>query len=207
MRGIDTPGSVLGHAHELVAEGYGFVMKYSASTQNFPNKTFSQAEVEGLHSVGIKLGLIYETRPLDGAYFSRAQGDSDGRNLVARAIALGFPKGAEIGLYWTCDFDCTESQIRNRIVPYAMAIRMVIEAAGYLPGAYINGMGGRILKKELGLIHYHFLPQSTGWGEYQHGLTTADIQQLPTKTLALSNGFKLDVDEDVLVNGSTAGLW
>lgn len=182
---FDTTDSVIGL--DVKSRGYDAVIKYAESSPNFPDKTFTPAEIEHLRGQGVGVGLIFETGDTIAHFGSASQGATDAKVIVARARKLGFPGGRGLGLFWAADFDATEDQIRGPIAAYAKQFRAVVEDAGFSPGAYCNGLGLRLLGGE-GVVHYNWLPQSTGWGEYDAYFASRQwhIHQLMNVPLHLS---------------------
>jgi hypothetical protein len=199
MKALDTPYSVAGKAHQLQAMGYGAVIRYiSPNTQSFPHKCLTTEEVRGLHSVGIKIGSVWESGfPIKASYFTAAQGAKDGMSAAATAKRLGQPQGSAI--YFTVDYDATEADIEGPVHAYAVAFHDAVKGAGYLCGVYGSAMVIENLWRS-GYAHYRWLAQSMGWSGSPN-YHAADINQGPSTTV-----LGLDVDADT-VTTSDAGLW
>jgi hypothetical protein len=129
-------------------------------------------EIQGLHSVGIKVGCVFESgNTLD--YFTPQNGISGAKVAQAHLLSIGAPSDGLMA--FAVDFDPTEAQIESTIVPYFKSVRSVMRP-GFLVDAYGSGLTLSILKK-LGLIHRAWLAQSTGWAGYQEFLHLADLVQ------------------------------
>lgn len=97
MRGIDY-SSGMPNLAAAKAAGYGFVVRYAATTQ----KGITKAEVDKLHASGLGIALVYESyagRAKEG----RVSGVADGKTALTNARAIGFPDSRPI--YFAVDYN------------------------------------------------------------------------------------------------------
>ena len=198
-KGLDTPYSLEGRAHDLVAQGFGFVGRYtSPNSPTFAHKHLSAEEVRGFQSVGLRILCIWEKGTQTSVrYFTAARGSADGRDHAASVKALGAPLGT--CLYFAIDYDSSSEENRGPIEQYARAYQQAVKDAGYLAGAYGNGDALDHLFNS-GIIHYRWLAWAPGWNGSRHYLG-ADIVQGPTFQF---EGIDCDSNAQATDN---AGLW
>jgi Domain of unknown function (DUF1906) len=198
MKGFDTTDPIVGLCHSIVGLGMGFVIRYiSPNTTSFPNKRLTEAEVTGAHSVGLKLGCVWETTG-DLAAIGTGHGENDAAAAIAVMKELGAPEGAAV--YFAVDFDATPGQIANTVLPYFSEIHSTFANSGYLVGVYGSGAVCNALKGA-GVAHFTWLAQSRGWlgssAFYDWDISQGSECQI----------LGLDVDTDLLAPGATGGLW
>jgi len=196
MKGVDTPYSIVNHAHELVSAGCGFVIRYiSPDTETFPNKRLSEAEVNALHSVALKIGCVWETG--NGAdLFTAANGQAHAKAATSVSRNLGQPTGSAI--YFAVDLDVEESVLHAGVTDYFRAVKPAMATGGFKIGVYGSGRVCGYLK-HLGLVEFTWLSQSTGWSG-SSTYTDWNIKQGKSSTVA---GLDCDLDESI----EDAGLW
>ena len=185
-------------AKTLKQAGFNGALKYSFNTSNFPNKTWTDAEIKDFHAHGLKVAMCFESGNTQD-HFTADQGTKDATQLVAAMHARGFPQGVGIGAFMTFDLDV---QITPQVISYMTNARKVILAGGYLPGAYGDGALFDVFSK-LGICHYFWLTQSKGFPGYDKWAPLADIVQNLTTPLHLS----ADGDEARLTHGSKILTW
>jgi hypothetical protein len=124
-----------------------------------------------------------------------------------RSIEAKQPADGKSALFYTVDYDATQSDIDNAILPYAQAFHSTMgklcSMAGtpnYLLGVYGNGLVCKALM-EAGLVHFSWLSESTGFGGYQMWLPHADIIQIEATTM-----FGIDVDTNFR-RSAEVGAW
>lgn len=86
----------------------------------------------------IPVGLVFEGRGDQPSNFNQAQAKIDAALIIHLLGLLDVPKNVCI---YCCsdDFDASDTQIKNNIVPYFVVLAPLIRAAGYRVGAYGNG--------------------------------------------------------------------
>jgi hypothetical protein len=189
FKGFDTPYSVYNKAHPIQAAGYNFVIRYiSPDSANFPNKRLKTEEVQGLHTMKVAVGFVWE-QGNSASTFNAANGKLHAQQAVAVLKSLGVPSNVAnptIAIYLAVDVDVPAA---GGVTEYFTAAHPVVKAAGYLVGVYGSGEVCGVLKSK-GLSHYSWLAQSTGWSESK-GFTAWDVLQGPSTTAV-----GLDVDAD-----------
>ena len=196
MKAIDSSAKTTRQANNLAAAGYGAVGVYLRSDR------CTAAMIAELHTAGLKVWSIYEKgHPDSNAYFTAAQGTSDGNAAAAFATSMGQPNGGQI--YAAVDYDPDGSNpagptINGRISDYMKAFQAAIKPAGYVASVYGSGRTCRILMAN-GLAKTGWLTQSTGFAEYTTFKPKAGIVQLP----AINN----DWDGDDIPDPTVVGLW
>lgn len=121
-RGLDAATILTPYAQRIADAGFSLVGRYL--------KSLSIAEIAAIHGAGLGLWLIEEStaaRALAGA----GAGKDDGAKAIARAQALGAPKGAAI--FPTVDTDVLPSQLPV-VAGYIVAFAAICGAAGYSCG-------------------------------------------------------------------------
>lgn len=110
--------------------GYTGVIGYVS--EDTTGKNLTRSDVDGIHSVGMDVGLVYEygtRQPLDGA----GRGQKDAITAVLKAGGLGAPRG--VCLYVAVDFDITVEQLPPTRA-YLDAYQAYCAKNGYRAGAY-----------------------------------------------------------------------
>jgi len=187
-------GIMVGHAHELQSLGFGAVLIYLRSDR------VSREMVDGLHSVGIKVGAVYESGlPVSASYFSAAHGQHDANQALIMAKMLGMPNHSQI--FTAVDYDASIDDINGPISAYQSAFRMTV---GGTQGPYLTSVYGSGLVCETliakGIAHTGWLSGSTGWAGYASFRPKAAIIQGKSAKV-----FGFDVDYDTVVDSSV--LW
>ncbi len=124
VRAFDTADTTLGKAHDILA-AVGIYLR--------PDRK-SLAEVQALHSVGLKLFSIWEKgEPSSASYFTADQGRADGEAARAYAAELGDPAGSTISP--AIDYDSNP----NEVMAYIATFHDAIKEYGYHWLPYGNG--------------------------------------------------------------------
>lgn len=162
-KGFDCTSDLTPYGQAIKDAGYSFCARYYYSGISHAKVKLSRAEALHLSGMGIYLVSVFEDNPTSAGYFSEQRGMDDGRHAFGyAAIGVQQPQGTPI--YFTVDYDATPQDLTATIVPYFRSVR---ESRGsYLVGVYGSGLVCRTLK-ELGLVSYSWLAQSTGWAEYE----------------------------------------
>ena len=185
MKAFDTAIITTGRAHEIRAQGYGAVIKYLR-----PDRTTLE-EVQGLHSVGLKVVSVWERgQPNHAAYFNADQGKADGEAATQFAYSIGQP--SQTTIFFAVDYDADRGDL-DAIRDYLAAAREVCDGYGYTASIYGSGLVCTEMES-LGLAHFGWLAQSTGWAEYptaESTLSTYAIVQGPSTTIL---GWDCDAD-------------
>ena len=182
--GIDTVGSTFQKAHALFDAGVRVVFKYSENTHSFPEKTFDRDMVMGLATMNIRRGYLWE-RYDTAAEFAEGHAEVYARLAIGKMEADGTRPGT---LCVHCvDFDASDLELNDLIVPHFAKIHALMSSAGYLVGVYGSGKVCERVKG-LGYAHCSYVAQSTGW-DGTKDYKDWDIKQHESGTLC-----GLDVD-------------
>ncbi|KFN06579.1 DUF1906 domain-containing protein [Bacillus clarus] len=152
-------------AKTLIQAGYETVGRYltNANVTNAKNKKIQPGEMHTIFKSGLSIFPIYQTNGGDKDYFNSNQGTKDADDAVQAALGHGFPYQKTI--YFAVDFDATDADIQNKILPYFKAIneQMKVLKYHYQVGVY----GSRnvcIQVSEKGYAAYSFVSgMSTGF--------------------------------------------
>lgn len=101
----------------LVKNGYTIVGRYLTNASNSSlNKKIQENEIKTICENGLSIFPIFQTFGSNSNYFSKVQGISDASSAFHAAKHYGFKKGSII--YFSVDYDATEYDITNRIIPH-----------------------------------------------------------------------------------------
>lgn len=190
-KGFDCTDDLTDHGGQIVQAGYEFVGRYYCGPSH--NKTrLTRAEALHLSGLGLFVVSVFENDGDHAGYFSYSQGVDDGRNAFDYAWLIKQPLKTPI--YFAVDFDATEVEFTNHIVPYFKGIYH----GAHPVGVYGSGFVCRRLL-ELGLVSHTWLAQSPGWAEWDT-FKNWNIKQLPTVTW---NGLSIDPD----ISSGNGGGW
>lgn len=160
-RGFDCAQDVSAHGQQIKDAEFGFVCRYLCSDHHNP-KILTRSEALHLSGMGIFLVSVFENAGDHAGYFNFRQGIADANDAAAYAKnVIHQPQISPI--YFAVDFDATEQEFNQHIVPYFKGIQVV--SGAYPAGDYGSGYVCRRLK-ELGLVSHTWLAQSPGWAEY-----------------------------------------
>jgi glycoside hydrolase-like protein len=164
---IDTPFNTTTSISCLKSQGVGTVIRYYNFTNSsvFPNKRLELPEAEALSANEIQIAVVFQQRQDRAADFNEAKGITAGRAAFRHAQDIGQP--ANSGIYFSVDFDASNSEITSRIIPYFKGVRRAfIEEGGgnqkYRMGVYGSGLVSSRLTNE-GLIQLTWLAMSRGF--------------------------------------------
>lgn len=193
-KGFDCAQDCSAHGQQIKDAGYEFVVRYTYSLTHSSKDKLTRAEALHLSSMGIYLVTVFENAGDHAGYFKYSQGSSDGLSAFNYAfVTVKQPEATPV--YFAVDYDATEQDLQQRVIPYFQAIRSY--RGGYHVGVYGSGFVCRRLK-ELGLVSFTWLAQPPGWAE-------SDYQDYNLKQLMPSKTFHgLDIDEDIS-NGNGGG--
>jgi hypothetical protein len=213
---IDTPFKTTDKIPCLKQQGVTTVIRYYNFTNSsvFPNKKLELPEAEALTANDLQIAVVFQQRQNNAADFSDMKGFAAGREAFRHAQnSIGQPSGT--GIYFSCDFDASSSEIRNNIIPYFQGVKRAFEQesggnSAYRVGVYGSGLTGNTLTSE-GLVQLVWLAMSRGFRGTRDALNAGafDLAQLPPERKLCGIGvdfndpnptrpdfgaFKLDVD-------------
>lgn len=197
---IDTPWNTIAKISCLRNEAIETVVRYYGhNSVRYPEKVLQKDEALALSNAGFKLMVIFQTTNDHASYFSYDKGRYDGLRAYHWAKdQIGQPVGS--GIYFAVDYDATNEQIHNNIIPYFRGVQEIfIKSTGsesvYQVGAYGSGSVVNELKTH-NLCKYRWLSESIGFNGSREALDNGSYELYQKFTL---NGkiCNLDVDFDV----------
>jgi len=153
----------------LKQRGYDTVGRYYARPGN-EWKTVKLPEAVALARAGMSIVAIYQDRQNQAADFDLSKGRFAGTTAYNYAAGVIF-QTAGSAIYFGVDYDASESEIRNNIIPFFQGVKESFDqaAGGHGPtfriGVYGSGLVCRLLK-DGGHVELTFLSQSTGHREH-----------------------------------------
>ena len=187
---FDTADVLTGHAHELVAQGFKDAFVYCRDDRA------PDAEIQGLLSVGMRIGAVQEQGQATGpAYFTVPQASLDVERAIQWAKETAWP--VTVPIFKAIDYDAAWADIKDHWGVWHGGLK----AAGWHTGAYGSWtICKSVLDAGLGMCSW--LAYATGWGnqgDYRLGLRAADVVQGPGGTISVS-GASFGVDLDTVRN-------
>ena len=174
---LDTTRDCSQVASCLRQKGYTTIIRYYCRA-DITWKRMKPAEAVAVSRAGLKLAAVYQNRQTVPEDFSEAKGKAAGRDAYDYAENVIFqPAGSAI--YFSADFDPSNSVVKNNIVPFFVGVKKAFkEAAGANPPAYKIGVYGsgrtcRVLRAG-NHVDFTWLCQSTGFAEHDKYLKSLD---------------------------------
>jgi hypothetical protein len=186
---IDVSSPCTRKAAALRTAGVATVIRYYSRDTIRTSKRLSREEAQALAQAGLRIGVVHEGRHGDKPdNFEHASGIADARHARTYGAAMiGQPAGSTI--YFAVDFDASQAQIRNLIVPYfrgvADAFAEATGESGYVVGVYGSGAVCAALL-DAALVRKTWLSQSRGWSGHARFLASGrwDLQQALPQSVA-----------------------
>ncbi|MFJ8896630.1 glycoside hydrolase domain-containing protein [Leifsonia sp. NPDC102414] len=152
-------------AQALVAAGYKYVGRYLTNYQlpGALDKNIKPGELDTIFGAGLRLFPIFEEGGDDQTWFTYNQGVTDAKSADSAARGYGFLYGTVI--YFAVDFDATDDDIDELVLPYFRGVR---DGLGLLGSPYTVGVYGtrNVCSRAInaGLAQLGFVAGlSTGW--------------------------------------------
>ncbi len=197
---IDTPFNTKSSLTCLRSKGVRTVIRYYNFSNSgvFPNKRLELPEAEALTANGMQIAVVFQQRQDRVADFSRAKGFAAGRTAFRHAQhSIGQPAGS--GIYFSVDFDASNNEITNNVIPYFEGVRDAFnqESGGnsdYRVGVYGSGLVSSTLTDK-GLIQLTWLAMSRGFRGTRAALEAGEFhlaQRAPATTLC---GLGVDLND------------
>ncbi|HEU4511152.1 MAG TPA: DUF1906 domain-containing protein [Pyrinomonadaceae bacterium] len=165
---IDTPFKTTSKLACLRSQGVRTVIRYYNFTNSsvFPNKRLELAEAQAISANGMQIAVVFQQRQDRVADFSEAKGLSAGRTAFRHAKNnIGQP--ANSGIYFSVDFDASNSEITSNVIPYFRGVkRAFTEESGGTPEYRVGVYGSGLVSSKLtaaGLIQLTWLAMSRGF--------------------------------------------
>lgn len=176
----------------LLSGGYTFVGRYLGR--------ITSAEKIMITSAGLCIVSLYEKNPTHIGYFTAERGQRDAASAIKKAKSLGQPLGSPI--YFTVDYDASQSDVERGINTYLQAVKAGFEKEGnpYKLGLYGSGA---VLSYFRDIYTYTWLAGATGWRGSKN-YTDWSIKQYGNGTTIGSGSGKITIDKDES-NGSGGG--
>lgn len=155
-------------AKDLKAEGYQVVGRYLTGTVGFGAnerpKALTLTEIKYIKNAGLTIFPIFQDGGTARHFENSLQGYSDATDAIFAANRLGFTTGTTI--YFAVDFDCTEDEAVNLILPYFRAVKQTFSTI--YPNKYKVGIYASrqvcTMAYEKGFTEYSFVSDmSTGF--------------------------------------------
>ena len=153
----------------LKQRGYDTVGRYYARPGN-EWKTIKLPEAVTLARAGMSIVAIYQDRQNQAADFDLSKGRFTGTTAYNNAAGVIF-QTAGSAIYFSVDYDASESEVRGNIIPFFEGVKESFgQAAGahgptFRIGVYGSGLVCRLLR-DGGHVELTFLSQSTGHREH-----------------------------------------
>ncbi|QOT23993.1 MULTISPECIES: glycoside hydrolase domain-containing protein [Micrococcales] len=194
-------------AGALTAQGREVVGRYltNVSGAGALNKKIQAGELTDIFAAGLRIFPIYQTTAASALYFSEPQGAIDARLAVDAAAGYGFGRATTI--YFAVDFDATDDDIANRVLPHFRGIASMMHHLGdrYRIGVYGTRNVCRRVSEE-GLAEFSFVAgMSTGYSGNLGYLLPENwaFDQISTVTVG-SGASSIEIDNNIY-SGRDAG--
>ena len=189
---IDTPYNTSKKIPALLANNVGVVIRYYnfSNSSKLPEKRIELAEAQLLSASNIKIAVVFQQKQNASTDFSLQTGIASGTRAYRYAKdVIGQPEGSAI--YFSVDYDASESEINNNIIPFFQGIQQAFNTESgnnpeYKVGVYGSGLVSKLLLAQK-LITAIWLTMSTGsngskgaFDKKQYNLA----QKAPATTLA-----------------------
>lgn len=180
-------------AKTLVDNDYTFICRYI--------NVLTPSEKKIITDAGLFVVSIWEKgSPTEAKYFTATKGTSDATSAIAAAKDLGQPEGTPI--YFTVDYDASESDVSGAITKYLQAVKAVFANQGYPYKLGLYGSGA-VLGFFKNTFTYTWLAGATGW-RGSKDFTGYTMKQYGFNTTIGSGAGKITIDKDDS-NGSAGG--
>ena len=205
-RGISTNRRVTSQVACLKSAGIDFIFRYYSSTTKQSEKRLTLKEAQAISAAGMTIGVVYEDKPDNPAYFSGLRGHQDGAAACNAALKLNQPPASAI--YFAVDYDATLADIGGPILEYFKGVDLGIRdacggVARYATGVYGSGATCDFIKTHCPFVKYTWLAESTGWLGSRTYTSWNVSQAIATASLCQ---FSSDGYEDNRANGEFGGF-
>lgn len=124
-------------AQALTAAGYRTIGRYLTNVEGSDlDKKIKPGELATMAANGLRLFPIFQTYADSASYFGWAQGYADA--LAAHDSALGHGIDAGAVIYFAVDYDATDAEVTQRVIPYFLGVESGLRQRGnrYDHGVY-----------------------------------------------------------------------
>ena len=199
-QGFDANRDLTAFALGLKDAGYTFVGRYYNINNQSKNLTLAEAKI--LSALGLSIIAVWENGyPTKASYFSHAAGVHDGTSAYFYALkTIGQPAGKPI--YFAVDYDASQADLLNNIVPYFIGIADGFNAISgnnpqYPVGVYGSGLVCNSLLTQH-LASYTWLAQPADW--QGSGFSAFNMKQLMQKLECPTVNGGIEGDPDISPN-------
>ncbi len=169
-KGMDFNCCVSGNVEQLKQDGCAFVGRYY--NHNNPSKNLTRTEAETFSKAGLYIVAVWENGfPIGPTYFTHSRGVFDGVSAYHYALhEIGQP--AQTPIYFTVDYDASESQISGCVLEYINGIcdgfaSISKGAPEYTIGVYGSGAVCETVSQLEKSVTHTWLAISRGWSGSQ----------------------------------------
>ncbi len=182
----------------LLNKNYRYIARYLTNASGGKDKKITSSEIQVLFGNGIRLFPIFQTSGTYLSYFNATQGTTDASAAAIAADNLQLQFGTII--YFAVDYDATDTEITNNILPYFEAVRKSLVFNGkakYRIGVYgTRNVCSRVCKAGYACSSF-VSDMSTGYSG-NLGFSIPDnwaLDQFATTTIS-SNGQSIEIDKN-----------
>jgi hypothetical protein len=200
MKIIDTPSNTENKAAALAANGVGTVIRYYnfSNSRTLPDKCLTLAEAQALAEAGLQIGTVFQQQQNKVEHFSKAKGIAAGTRAYRYAYDnIGQP--SESGVYFSVDFDASDSDLSSSIIPFFEGVKTAFEkendgSTQYRVGAYGSGLVCSTLSKH-GLTDLTWLAMSRGFRGTRDAVNKGEFHLLQKPGEETLLGLDVDFNE------------
>ena len=182
-------------AKTLYDNGYRYVGRYLTKVTGGLDKDITVEEAQIILDAGLNFFPIYQTVGTKEEYFTAEQGASDANAAIEAARKLGVPNGTVI--YFAVDFDATDVNITNSVLPYFAKVHETMEKSIYKTGVYgVRNVCTRVSNK--GYAESSFVSNLSSGFSGNLGFPMPDnwaFDQFATVTIGEGSG-SISIDKD-----------
>lgn len=192
---------------DLRAAGYTHFGRYLTNTpDNILDKCIKAGELSDIYTAGGRLFPLFQTGGGTIAHFTAERGREVGQEAASAAWAYRIP--ANTIIYFSVDFDATDSEIINAVIPYFQAIPEGLSRMGrtYRIGVYAPRRVCHLLTNA-GLVVSSFVSDmSAGYGSNKAQILPENwaFDQIQTKFEGSGSGL-VEIDKNI-VSGRYSGI-
>ena len=197
---IDTPSRTTNKISCLKLQGVSTVIRYYniSNSTTFPNKRLEKPEAEALSANQIQIAVVFQQRQDRVGDFSEAKGVTAG-GAAFRHARNNIGQPANSGIYFSVDFDASNSEITNNVIPFFKGVRRAfIEEGGgnqeYRVGVYGSGLVSSRLT-DAGLIELTWLAMSRGFRGTRDALEAGEFDLAQRAPEAQLCGLNVDFND------------
>ena len=196
---IDTPHKTTNKISCLKLQGVRTVIRYYNfnNTSSFPNKRLELAEAQALSANDLQIAVVFQQRQNRVGDFSEEKGLAAGRTAFRHAQSIGQPDGS--GIYFSVDFDASNTEITNNVIPYFKGVRSAfIEEGGGNPTYRIGVYGSGLVSKKLtnaALIQLTWLAMSRGFRGTRDALEAGEFHLAQLAPASILCGIGVDFND------------